>query len=145
MKRNRKRVFAAVLAVCALAAGGAAFTAGISSVPASAVAGFAQTQITGAQASSVVWNITSDGQYVQSVVMHLTSDGSTALPSSDVVQAGFDQTTTGSAGTATLTTCTEDTTDATKWTCTPTSDSVTVQDAHIFNVSVTDGTTAQVQ
>src|SRR5271157_2361989 len=76
MKRNRKRVFAAILAVCALAAGGAAFTAGISSVPASAVAGFAQTQITGAEASSVQWNISSDGQYVNSVVLHLTSDGS---------------------------------------------------------------------
>ena len=48
MKRNSKRIFVALLAICALAAGGAAFTAAITGGPTNAVAGFAQTTINGA-------------------------------------------------------------------------------------------------
>jgi hypothetical protein len=145
MKRNKKSVLVAVLAICALAAGGAAFTADVSGAPDAATAGFHQTSITGAEASSVAWNLSADGQYVNSVVMHLTSDGTAALPSGDVVKVGFDQTAlngTPSSPAATIG-CIEDGTDATKWTCTPANNSVTVQEANLFNVSVTDGTTAQ--
>jgi hypothetical protein len=140
MKRNKKSVLIAILAICALAAGGAAFTADVSGAPDTAVAGFHQTAISGATASSVVWNLTSDGQYVSSVVMHLTKDGTVALPAGDDVQAGFGSVADG----ATLTSCSEDGVDLTKWTCTPTAETVTVHDANVFNVSVTDNTVAKV-
>jgi hypothetical protein len=145
MKRNKKSVLVAILAICALAAGGAAFTADVTGAPSAATAGFHQTQISGAQASSVAWNLSSDGQYVDTVVMHLTSDGTHALPNTDVVKVGFDQALSPGTPTSPDVTisCTEDGTDHTMWTCTPTSQSVTVQDANLFNVSVTDGTTAQ--
>jgi hypothetical protein len=146
MKRNKKSVLVAILAICALAAGGAAFTADVSGSPDTAVAGFHQTSISGAEASSVVWNLSADGQYVDSVVMHLTSDGTTALPAGDAVNVGFDQTAlNGTPSSPDVSTpCTEDGVDATKWTCTPTSDTVTVQEANLFNVSVTDNTVAKV-
>jgi hypothetical protein len=147
MKRNKKSVLVAVLAICALAAGGAAFTADVTGAPDGPItAGFHQTSITGADASSVVWNISSDGQYVDSVVMHLTeTDGTTDLPSNDAVNVGFDQTASGTPASPDVSIpCTEDGTDATKWTCTPTSDSVTVQQANLFNVSVTDNNVAKV-
>jgi hypothetical protein len=148
MKRNKKGIVIAVLAICALAAGGAAFTADVSGVPNGPItAGFHQTSISGADAQSVVWNISSDGQYVDSVVMHLTdTDGTTPLPGTDAVNVGFDQTAlngTPSSPDVSIP-CTEDLTDQTKWTCTPTHDTVTVQEANLLNVSVTDNHVAKV-
>ncbi len=143
MKRNKKRVLIALLAICALAAGGAAFTAAIGgNLPATAVAGFHQTAISGAHADSVVWDVSSDGQYISDAKLVLSNAGDTAqLPAGSVVNAGFD---TDGGGTATLVTCTKtgaDGTDtnASDYTCTfGTADPV--QQATVFNVSVTDGT-----
>jgi hypothetical protein len=149
MKRNKKRVLVAVLAICALAAGGAAFTAGLgNSFPSTATAGFAQTQISGAVATGVTWHISSDGQNVTSATMHLTSDGTTALDPATKVNAGFDATTpNGAGGTATLAPCAEDpanTGDATLWVCDFTSSPYSVANAHVFNVSVTDNNPAHI-
>jgi hypothetical protein len=92
MKRNRKRVFAAVLAVCALAAGGAAFTAEVGGVPAAATLGFAQTHITGATAAGIDYALSSDGQYVNQANIYFTTANT---PGAGVnVYAGFGNTAT---------------------------------------------------
>ncbi|MBV9606455.1 MAG: hypothetical protein JO027_15170 [Solirubrobacterales bacterium] len=142
MKRNKKRIMIALLAICALAAGGAAFTAAISgNLPATAVAGFHQTTISGAHADSVLWDVTSDGQYVADAKLVLSNQADSAqLPAGSVVEAGFD--TTGN-GTATLTTCTKGAVDgtdanATDYTCTFGATTYPVNQATVFNVSVTD-------
>jgi hypothetical protein len=157
MKRNKKRVLVAVLAICALAAGGAAFTAGISGLPTSpVVAGFNQTKITGAEASGTAWNLSTDGQYVQTVTVTLKADGSNGttagdpLPHGTIVDAGFDSTTDGSNGTASLINCTRASDTDVDWTCdfqaadTTNHVGVAVQDAHVFDVSVTDSTSTGV-
>jgi len=141
MKRNRKRVLVAILAICALAAGGAAFTAGITgNPPATAVAGFHQTTISGAHADSVLWDLSSDGMYISDAKLVLSNQDDTAqLPAGTVVEAGFD---TDGGGTATLVTCTKtgadgSDTNASDYTCSfGTSDPV--DQATVFNISVSD-------
>ncbi|HUA47601.1 MAG TPA: hypothetical protein VMA77_20360 [Solirubrobacteraceae bacterium] len=143
MKRNKKRIIAAVAVIGALAAGGAAYTAGIAgNPPATAVAGFHQTTISGAYADSVAWDLSSDGMYISDAKLVLSNQGDTAqLPAGTVVKAGFD---TDGGGTATLVTCTStgvDVTDAnaTDYTCSfGTSDPV--DEATVFNISVSDAT-----
>ena len=142
MKRNRKGIIAAVVAIGALAAGGAAFTANVTGSPDTAVAGFHQTAISGASASSVHWNVSSDGQYITSATMALADQADTGqLPNGSVVKAGFD---TGN-GSASLVTCVAGSTDgtdanATDYTCTFAGNGVPVQTATVFNISVTDAT-----
>lgn len=143
MKRNRKRVFVALLAICALAAGGAAFTAAVSGTPSDVVAGFAQTNINGAEATGFHWTLSQDGQYVTSVALTLGADGTNgttlgaALPASDVVRAGFNVGTSGAIDWATCTT-----TDQQNYTCdmetTANTNGAPVAGATVFNVSVTD-------
>jgi hypothetical protein len=157
MKRNKKRALIGILAICALAAGGAAFTAGISNLPTSpVVAGFNQTKITGAEGSSTDWHLSSDGQYVQTVTVTLAADGSNGttpgdpLPAGTIVDAGFDSTTNGTNGTASLINCTRTAVTDTAWTCdfkaadTTNHNGVSVQNAHVFDVSITDSTSTGV-
>ena len=61
--------------ICALAAGGAAFTAEVNNVPTTQVAGFHQTTINGAYAVSDVWAYSVGGQYVNSVTVTLDGQG----------------------------------------------------------------------
>jgi hypothetical protein len=147
MKRNKKRVIAAVAVIAALAAGGAAFTATISgtAIPSGAVAGFAQTKINGARATALQWQLSQDRQYVTTVTMTLGADGTNGttagdpLPVGSVVKAGFNS---GGAGAIEWATCT--TSDHQAYSCDLTAAHPTtgtpVTSGTLFNVSVTDGT-----
>lgn len=91
MKRNRKRVLVAVLAICALAAGGAAFTTAIVGFPANGTntAAFGGTSITGAPAAGVSYTLSADGQYVTSADVYFS-----ASQTANNVNAGFGTTAT---------------------------------------------------
>lgn len=134
MKRNRKGIIVAVLAICALAAGGAAFTADVSGVPSNQVAGFHQTAISGGVATALTYHLSSDGQYIQTVTMDLTADGTNPLPANSVVDAGFDQ----GSGDATLVTCTNSSgnTYSCDYTAGGTGNGVPVTNTSVFNVSI---------
>lgn len=93
MQRKRKRIVIAVFAICALAAGGAAFTAEVGGINSTDIAGFHQDQISGAVATSDAWAYSSDGQYVNTVTLTLNDDSAAPLIGA-TVQAGFDQGTT---------------------------------------------------
>lgn len=69
MKRNKKRVIAAVAVVCALAAGGAAFTNEITtSSVTNANAGYGSVTVKGGETlSSVVYGFNTDGSQITSV------------------------------------------------------------------------------
>jgi hypothetical protein len=146
MKRNKKRIVAAVLAICALAAGGAAFTAAISGGPANAVAGFAQTTINGATVNSTHWVLDQTGQYITTVNLDLTADGtngtatSDPLPARAVVKVGYNVGASGAIDWAPCTTPTPGTTTA--FTCdmrtTANSSGAPVASATVFNVSASD-------
>lgn len=116
MKRNKKRVLVAVLAICALAAGGAAFTAAITGAPAGAIAGFAQTKINGATVNSTHWVLDQTGEYITTVNLNLTADGtngtttSDALPARAVVKVGYNVGPSGAIDWAPCTTATPGTT-----------------------------------
>jgi len=86
MKRNKKRALIAVLAICALAAGGAAYTTAIGSFPANNTntAVFGGTSIQGATAAGVQYTLSADGQYVTSADVYFTSS-----QSANNVDAGF--------------------------------------------------------
>jgi hypothetical protein len=90
MKRNKKRVIAAIAVIGLLAAGGAAFTTAIGAFPAdnTNTAAFAQTEIQGATSAGVVYNLSTDGQYVQSADVYFTAD-----QAANTVSAGFGTTT----------------------------------------------------
>jgi hypothetical protein len=143
MKRNKKRIIAAVAVIGALAAGGAAFTASIGNVPATQVAGFAQTSITGATASNVHYVLSDDGQYVDAVNLQFSSPNLAAL-TADTIKAGFGDTATD----ATLVACGSPAADGTvpadtDVTCTFTTGGdpttgVPVDNANYFDASITD-------
>jgi hypothetical protein len=86
MKGKKKRMIAAIAVIALLAAGGVAFTTAISAFPANDTntAAFAQTHITGATNAGVVYNLSSDGQFVQSADVYFTTD-----ESGNNVDAGF--------------------------------------------------------
>jgi hypothetical protein len=137
MKRNKKRVLIALLAISALAAGGAAFTASITGVPASSTNGFAQQQITGAAATYVHYNMTTDNQSITSVDLQFSTPNLAAL-TADTIKAGFGTTATN----ASLITCGTPAADATTpadtdVTCDFSGSPVAVTGANYFDVSVT--------
>lgn len=131
MKRNRKRILVAVLAVCALAAGGAAYTQSIdTSATSGSVAGYGSLHVTGTNAlASVAYTFNNDGSQITAV--NLTF--STALTGQDV-QVGFDDQVTPSTGT--LSDCGDTT--GTSATCTLSTPEVT-SDAANLNVLVKAG------
>jgi hypothetical protein len=95
MKRNRKRIVAAVLAICALAAGGAAFTNSIdTSGTTGNTAGYGSVSVTGNNTlSSVSYDFNNNGSQITGV--HLTFQ--TALTGQHV-HVGFDNQATPSTG-----------------------------------------------
>ncbi len=146
MKRNSKRIFVALLAICALAAGGAAFTAAITGGPTNAVAGFAQTTINGATVNSTHWVLDQTGEWITTVNLNLTADGTNGttdtdpLPARAVVKAGFNVGASGAIDWAPCTTTTPGST--TDFTCdmetTANPSGAPVASATVFNISASD-------
>jgi hypothetical protein len=95
MKRNKKRIIAAVAVIGALAAGGAAFTNTITGNPVSngTTAGYANITVNGATLNDANYSFDSTGANITAV--NLTFSGNV---SADTVQVGFN-------GAASLTTC----------------------------------------
>jgi hypothetical protein len=154
MKRNKKRVLVAGLAICALAAGGAAFTANLgANFPSDVTAGFDQASVTGATSDGINYNLSADKQYITSVDLYFTSDTDLTLPGTKI-QAAFGS---SASNATTLVTCGAVTTDNAvdahtgdyTTTCnfvgapSPyTASGALVASSNYFNVSVTkDGTT----
>ena len=90
MKRNRKRVVAAIAVVCALAAGGAAFTY-TNTLPSDTVAGYNHMSVSGADVSAISNTLSTDGQSITAV--HLAF--SPAIDPAATVEIGW----SGTAGT----------------------------------------------
>jgi hypothetical protein len=83
MKRNKKRLVAAVAVVGALAAGGAAFTAS-NTFNTGDIAGYASTAVSGATIADQVNNLSTDGTQITSVDLTFT-----ASQAGNTVKAGF--------------------------------------------------------
>jgi hypothetical protein len=98
MKRNKKRIIAAVAVIGALAAGGAAYTQSVdTSTTTGSVAGYGSLHVTGTNSlASVSYTFSNDGSEITAV--NLTFG--TALTGQDV-QVGFDDQVTQSSGTMT--------------------------------------------
>jgi hypothetical protein len=128
MKRNKKRIIAAVAVIGALAAGGAAFTAS-NSLPSSDVAGYGSVTVTGATVSSI-HNVIDTAGNITAVDLVFS-----ASQAGNQVQAGF-------ADESALDTCTDsDPGTDTDWTCTigngtGPSGSEPITGADSFNVAV---------
>ncbi len=73
MKRNKKRVIAAVLAVCALAAGGAAFTAS-NTFESDNVAGYGNVTVSGADVQDINNTLSANGQTITGVHLVFATD-----------------------------------------------------------------------
>jgi len=85
MKRNRKRVLVALLAICALAAGGAAFTNTITGSGLTGnTAGYAAVTVHGAVLSDATYTFSANGSQITDVTLHFTGD-----LTGDEVKAGF--------------------------------------------------------
>jgi hypothetical protein len=128
MMRNKKRVFAAVAVIAALAAGGAAYTQSIdTSATTGSVAGYGSLHVTGTNSlASVSYTFSNDGSEITAV--NLTFG--TALTGQDV-QVGFDDQVTQTTGA--MTDCGDTT--GTSATCTLGTPEVT-SDAANLNVLV---------
>ena len=85
------RIFAAVAVICALAAGGAAFTYS-NTMPSDTVAGYGNISVSGADLSSLSNTLSTDGQEITAVTM----DFSTAIDPAATIEIGWGAT----AGTA---------------------------------------------
>lgn len=84
MKRNKKRVIAAVLAVCALAAGGAAFTAS-NTFTSDNVAGYGNVQVSGADVQDINNTLSADGKQITGVALTFAS----AIDPASTVEIGW--------------------------------------------------------
>ena len=91
MKRRTKRIIGAIVVIAAIAAGGAAFTAG-NTVP-DTVAGYGTSNITGATVTALHYTLNGDGTQITDASLTFHGD-----QTGNVVKAGF--------GTDALTTCT---------------------------------------
>jgi hypothetical protein len=89
MKRNKKRLVAAVLAICALAAGGAAFTASVSGLTTPTVAGYGTADVHGATVTDIHYKLNTDSTQIIEVDLIFSDD---LRPSAGhyTVSAGFD-------------------------------------------------------
>lgn len=75
MKRNKKRVLLAVLAICALAAGGAAFTASVTGAgTTNNNAGYASITVNGAALSDASYTFDGPGANITGVTLNFTGD-----------------------------------------------------------------------
>ena len=91
MQRRTKRIIGAIVVIAAIAAGGAAFTAG-NTVP-DTVAGYGTSNITGATVTALHYTLNADGTQITDAALTFQGD-----QTHNVVKAGF--------GTDALTTCT---------------------------------------
>ena len=91
MQRRTKRIIGAIVVIAAIAAGGAAFTAG-NTVP-DTVAGYGTSNITGATVTALHYTLNADGTQITDASLTFQGD-----QTGNVVKAGF--------GTDSLTTCT---------------------------------------
>jgi hypothetical protein len=82
MKRKPRNILIALVAIGALAAGGAAFTAS-NTIPDTTM-GFGTSHITGATATSLTYTRTADGSAITAATLVFTGD-----ISANTVQAGF--------------------------------------------------------
>lgn len=86
MKRNKKRIIAAVAVVCALAAGGAAFTASIDTTgDPSNVAAYAAITVNGATLNDATYTFSSNGSQITAVTLAFQGN-----LTGDEVEAGFE-------------------------------------------------------
>ena len=76
MKRNRKRIIAAVAVICALAAGGAAYTNTIGGSPVTngTTAGYAAITVNGATLTDANYTLSSDGTGITEVNLTFSDD-----------------------------------------------------------------------
>jgi len=76
MKRNKKRIIAAVAVIVALAAGGAAYTAAIdtTALPNGTTAGYAAITVNGATLTDANYTLTSDGTGINEVNLTFSDD-----------------------------------------------------------------------
>ena len=91
MKRNKKRIIAAVAVICALAAGGAAFTY-TNTLPSDTVAGYNHLSVSGADVSALSNTLSTDGQTITAVHLAFSPD----IDPAATVEIGWG----GTAGTA---------------------------------------------
>lgn len=124
MKRRTKRIIGAIVVIAAIAAGGAAFTAG-NTVP-DTVAGYGTSNITGATVTALHYTLNADGTQITDAALTFHGD-----QTHNVVKAGF--------GSDALTTCTvgsyDSGTDTTPATCSSYTQSTAT--SATFNVAVT--------
>jgi hypothetical protein len=124
MQRKTRRIILAVALIGALAAGGAAFTAG-NTIP-NTVAGYGTSNITGATATSLIYTLNGTGDTITAADLVFQGD-----QTNNTVKAGF--------GSNNLTTCTvgafDSTNNVTPASCTGYSQSTA--SAATFNVAVT--------
>ncbi len=73
MKSKRMRLFAAVAVICALAAGGAAFTY-TNTLPSDTVAGYNNISVSGADISGISNTLSTDGQTITGVQLTFSTD-----------------------------------------------------------------------
>lgn len=124
MKRRTKRIIGAIVVIAAIAAGGAAFTAG-NTVPAT-VAGYGTSNISGATVTALHYTLNPDGTQITDAALTFHGD-----QTGNVVKAGF--------GSDNLTTCSvgsyDSGTDTTPASCTGYTQSTA--SSATFNVAVT--------
>ena len=82
MKRRTKRIIGAIVVIAAIAAGGAAFTAG-NTVP-DTVAGYGTSNITGATVTALHYTLNGDGTQITDASLTFQGD-----QTGNVVKAGF--------------------------------------------------------
>ncbi len=128
MRFNRMtRIAAAVAVVGAVAAGGAAFTAG-ETLPTN-VAGYGTTQVTGGTVTDLNYTLSADGSYIDSAQMTFSGD-----VTGDTVGIGFDGYSSGDLQACVVGSYTTGTPGSTAVTCTFTAS--TIQTALEDNVHV---------
>lgn len=101
MRSKKSRIIAAFAVICALAAGGAAFTYS-NQITSDNVAGYGNVQVTGADVSDIQNTLSGDGQNITKVVLTFAS----AIPANANVEVGWGPT-AGTAPTSLSTTCTQ--------------------------------------
>jgi hypothetical protein len=103
--RNSKRILGALAVAGLVAAGGSAFTAGNTGMPATDTIGYNATTVTGATVNSLTYNYSIDKDEVASVTLVLDLDTTT-----NVVEIGFNANAPVSCGTGTYNATTTETT-----------------------------------
>jgi hypothetical protein len=102
MKRNKKRILVAGLAICALAAGGAAYTAS-NTIP-NSTAGYETSTISGAKANDLSYKFGADGSVITGATVVFQGDlydhhNTPATPYSVMAGFGTDASTSCTVGT----------------------------------------------